>query len=104
MGKIKIEVQYFQGCPNSETVLEMVKKYVFESEDKIEYREILVDTDDAAKKYKFRGSPTVLINGNDIEGLKENETPSLSCRYYPNGLPTDNDLTNYMKDINEGIK
>jgi Thioredoxin domain len=103
MEKIKIEVQYFEGCPNSESVLNMVRKYVNETGTKFEYREILVDTDEAAKKYNFRGSPTIQVNGNDIEGLKENETPSLSCRYYPNGLPTENDLINYMNALCEGI-
>jgi glutaredoxin len=96
MNKIKIEFQYFNGCPNSESVLDMVRKYVNESESKIEFEEILVDTDKAAKKYKFRGSPTIQINGNDIEGLKENETPSLSCRFYPNGLPTTDNLRDYV--------
>ncbi len=96
MKKIKIEVQYFNGCPNSESVLDMVRKYVNESESKIDFEEILVDTEEVAKQYKFRGSPTILINGNDIEGLKENETPSLSCRFYSNGLPTSDNLRDYI--------
>ena len=92
MKNIKIEVQYFNGCPNSKTVLVMVRKFVAESELLIDYEEILVETQEAAEKYKFRGSPTVLINGYDLEGLEENRTPSLSCRYYQNGLPTEKDL------------
>lgn len=104
MKKIKIEVQYFNGCPNSGTVLNMVKKYVLASNQDIEFEEILVETDEAAKKYKFRGSPTILINGNDIEGLKVNETPSLSCRFYQNGLPTKKNLRDYILLLNKGTE
>lgn len=96
MKKIKIEVQYFNGCPNSGTALNMVRKYVNESENVIEYEEILVDTDNATKKYKFRGSPTILINGNDLDGMEENSTPSLSCRFYKNGLPTEGNLRDFV--------
>ena len=89
---IKIKVQYFNGCPNSEAALEMVKKFVAESELQIDFEEILVETQEAAEKYKFRGSPTILINGKDVEGLEENKTPSLACRYYINGLPTEDKI------------
>ena len=90
--KIKIEVQHFTGCPNSEKAIKMVKSFISKSEFNIDFCETLVETEEAAEKYKFRGSPTILINGSDIEGLEENRTPSLSCRYYQNGLPTEKDL------------
>ena len=89
---IKIEVQHFKGCPNSEKVLEMVKSFISKSEFNIDFSETLVETQEAAEKCKFRGSPTVLINDHDLEGLEESKTPSLSCRYYPNGLPTEKDI------------
>lgn len=92
MEKPRIEVQYFNGCPNSETVLQMVKEFISKSEMEIDFVEVLVETQDAAEKYKFRGSPTLLINGKDFEGLPESKTPSLSCRYYQNDLPTEKDL------------
>ncbi|MCF6271098.1 MAG: thioredoxin family protein [Melioribacteraceae bacterium] len=92
MNSIKIEVQYFNGCPNSEAVLNMVKKFVAESELQINFDEILVETQENAEKYKFRGSPTILINGKDVEGVEENKTPSLACRFYKDGLPTEEDI------------
>ncbi len=100
MQKIKIEVQYFNGCPNSEAVLKMVKNFINKSELQIEFEEILVETQDAAKRYKFRGSPTILINGNDIEGLEESKTSSLSCRYYNNGIPTEEDIKEVISKFN----
>lgn len=99
MQKVKIEIQYFTGCPNSEKAMEMVRRFVAESELQINYEEILVETQKDAEKYKFRGSPTILINGKDIVGLEESKTPSLSCRYYPNGLPNNENLNNYINSL-----
>lgn len=96
MDKVRIEIQYFEGCPNSESVHQMVKEFISKSEMEIEFAEILIETQEDAEKYKFRGSPTVLINGNDVKGLEESKTPSLSCRYYQNGLPTENDLHDFI--------
>ena len=96
---IKMEIQYFRGCPNSEAVLDMLRKFVAKSEQEIELEEILVETQEAAEKYRFKGSPTILINGKDAEGLEENQTPSLSCRYYPNGLPTAGDIQKIIDSI-----
>lgn len=101
MQKIRIEVQYFNGCPNSEKSLQMVKSFINNSEIEIEFEEVLVETNETAKKYKFRGSPTILINGHDIDGLEENTTPSLSCRYYKNGLPTEENLKNFIANLKE---
>lgn len=99
MNKIKIEVQYFRGCPNSEEVLNTVKKIIEKAEYKIDFEETLVESQEAAERYKFRGSPTVLINGKDLEDLPENPTPSLSCRYYQNGLPSTSDIEKVLSEV-----
>ncbi len=99
MNKIKIEVQYFTGCPNSDAVLKTVRKFVAESKLQIDFDEILVETQEDAEKYKFRGSPTILINGKDIEGVEENRTPSLACRFYKNGVPTEEDIGKIVDSI-----
>ena len=85
--KIKIEIQYFRGCPNSSEMIHRVKEAIKDSEEKIEYNEDLVESNELAEKLKFRGSPTVLINGEDFEGREEPKSASLNCRVYENGLP-----------------
>ena len=87
-GKIKIEVQYFNGCPNSDEMITRVREAISGKENEIEYEEILVEENELAEKLKFRGSPTVLINGEDLEGREELESASLNCRVYENGLPS----------------
>ncbi len=85
--KIKIDIQYFNDCPNSPELIHRVKEAIKGNEEKIEYNEVLVESNELAEKLKFRGSPTVLINGEDIEGREEPESASLNCRVYENGLP-----------------
>lgn len=85
--KIKIEFQYFEGCPNSDELYNNLKQAIVDYKNKIELKKIKINTPELAKQYKFRGSPTILINGKDIEGMIEPLNPAVSCRYYPKGLP-----------------
>ena len=83
---IKIELQHFIGCPNSPVLIERVREAIKEF-DNIDYREVIVNSNEKADEVKFRGSPTLLINGDDFENQPEPESPALACRYYMNGLP-----------------
>lgn len=87
MSKLKVEVQYFTGCPNSQKMINKVRKVVNQVTAEIEYKETLVETPEEADRLKFRGSPTLLIEGQDFENLPEPEGGNLSCRYYAKGLP-----------------
>ena len=84
---IKIELQHFQGCPNSPILIERVKEAI-RGFANIEYNEVIVDSNEKAEEVKFRGSPTLLINGEDFENQPEPDYSALACRYYRNGLPT----------------
>lgn len=88
LNKIKITIQHFHGCPNGPRMIDIVSKAISNYQDKIEFEEQIIDNNELAKKYKFRGSPTLLINNIDFENLPEPENPSISCRFYHNGLPT----------------
>ena len=59
---------------------------------------MLVDTPEKAELHKFRGSPTVLINGIDLEGLPEPESGNLACRYYSNGIPSVESIINAIEN------
>ncbi len=86
--KINLEVQHFEGCPNSSEMIIRVKEAIKEFPGQIDYKEILVETPEEAERVKFRGSPTVLINGIDLENMAEPKAGNLACRYYKNGLPS----------------
>jgi protein-disulfide isomerase len=84
---VRVEVQYFRGCPNSDEMIRRVKEAIRDL-DGVEYNEVLIETEELARKYGFRGSPTLLINGKDFEGMPIPPLASLSCRVYIKGLPT----------------
>lgn len=46
--------------------LKLIKESLDELGVKAEVEEILIDSDEKARKYNFVGSPTVRINGKDI--------------------------------------
>lgn len=97
--KIKIDIQYFEECPNSSKLIKNVKKAITGHEDKIDYREVLVGDNETAEEVKFRGSPTVLINGKDLLNEPEPERPAMMCRYYQNGLPSEETIKNCLEKL-----
>lgn len=94
--KVEIEVQHFEGCPNSEEMILRVKVALKEFNNRVDYREILVETQEKAERVKFRGSPTVLINGIDLENMPEPIEANLACSYYKNGLPSIEETKNFI--------
>jgi Protein of unknown function (DUF2703). len=90
-GKTVIKVLYWKECPSWGLALERVNKIAEEIKSKGEKDvEVVLEeikTDEEASAKKFPGSPTILVNGKDIdeEGAKQNPI-GLTCRvYYING-------------------
>ena len=81
--KIKVEVLYFEGCPNHLPTLERIKEVLQEEGCDAEIREILVPDVETAHRVRFLGSPTIRINGSDIEpAAQERSNFGLMCRRY----------------------
>ena len=79
-----IEVLYVAGCPNYRPTMERVKT-VLSSESLLERPHgVAVRTDEEAKSLKFPGSPTVRVNGRDIDPSPTTQV-GLACRIYGNG-------------------
>jgi hypothetical protein len=86
---VTVEVLYFDGCPNHETLLPHLEELVRSAglPHAIELRR--VEDDAAAQRERFLGSPTVRINGRDVEpGADARNDFGLKCRLYqtPAGL------------------
>ena len=78
---MKIEILYFKDCPSYKKAYELVEQIINENnvDAKIEF--VLITKDMDAEKLKFRGSPTILIDGKDIDsGTKESF--GFGCRLY----------------------
>lgn len=96
---LKIEVQYFEGCPHAEPAIRLAKQYSDEFQD-VELQLTQVETNDEAARIGFRGSPTILIDGKDLFGDPVPDEPHLACRFYPKGLPDYEEFRRLVKGLN----
>ncbi|MFH1256411.1 MAG: DUF2703 domain-containing protein [Candidatus Diapherotrites archaeon] len=64
---MKIQLLYILDCPWCVKTKELLKGSLKELGTKADVEEILIDSDEKAKKYKFVGSPTIKIDGKDIQ-------------------------------------
>lgn len=100
--KVKLELQYFESCPNHIKMQNNLAEAIKGLEDKIEVEKVLVEDEVSSMQVKFRGSPTLLINGEDLLGMPVPDEPSLACRYYPKGIPSSAEIRNaILKKINK---
>ena len=81
-----IEIFYFDGCPNREPTMDLAREVLSELGLEAEIREVPVETPEDAETHCFVGSPTVRVNGQDIEPDARQRTDfALSCRMYESG-------------------
>ena len=87
---MKVEVLYVPGCPNCEPAVERVRKVLAFEALSVEIHGIAVNTGEDATTLMFPGSPTIRINGDDVEPDHTNAT-GLTCRLYSNrtGVPSE---------------
>jgi hypothetical protein len=78
-GSGRIELLYFDGCPNYETVLPRVREIVADTCVCAEVALRRVTDDDAARRERFLRSPTVRVDGRDAERRTDY---GVKCRLY----------------------
>jgi len=100
-----VSLLYFDGCPHWRVTDERLRhalSLIGRADGAIDYR--TVDTPEAAEEVMFRGSPTVLIDGDDP--FLDSEAPvGLSCRVYRTeeglgGSPTVEQLVAVLRRAN----
>jgi len=64
---MKIEILYILDCPWCLKTKELIRESLRELGIKADIEEILIDSDEKAKKHNFVGSPTVKIDEKDIQ-------------------------------------
>lgn len=83
---MKIEVLYFDGCPSYPKAVEQVKKVLREEGIDLSISSVPVETHEDALTNRFLGSPTIRVNGLDIEvQARAREDFGLKCRLYSTG-------------------
>lgn len=86
---MQIDVLYFEDCPNHPPTVERINAILREEGCHAELREVLVPDVETAQRVKFLGSPTVRVNGIDIEPAAQiRKDFGLMCRRYIGGVPS----------------
>jgi len=87
--RIEVDVFYFEDCPNHLPTVERIHAVLQEEGCGADVREILVPDVETAQHVGFLGSPTVRVNGIDIEPAAiDRKDFGLMCRSYAGGAPS----------------
>lgn len=102
-----IEVLYFDGCPNHERLLVHLPRLLQREGIPASIALINVQDDDQAQHQRFLGSPTIRVNGRDVDpGAADRTDYGVKCRIYqtPGGLtgvPPDEWILDALADDKE---
>jgi hypothetical protein len=81
----RVELLWWEGCPSTDEALEMLRAEMAAvglDPESIEVREVSTDAD--AQREEFIGSPTIRIDGRDVQPIGD-EPIGLACRVYRTG-------------------
>lgn len=90
-----IELLYFDGCPSHEAFLPRLRELLAQAGVDAPVLHRRVESDDAAHQERFLGSPTLRVDGVDVDpGAAQREDYGLKCRLYSTrdglrGVPAD---------------
>jgi hypothetical protein len=104
---LRIQVFYLPDCPHHAAAVKRLRAVLSAERVPAEIDEVAVTDAIAAEEYKFRGSPTIRINGCDIAGPSpEPESFALACRLYPGanpvGLPPEEMIQRAIREARTG--
>ena len=79
---MQLQFLYYEDCPSHEDGLARLKQAIRDIDLQAEIEVIKVETDEQAQAWRFVGSPTFLVNGQDIIPPPADAYYSLTCRAY----------------------
>jgi glutaredoxin len=104
---VKVEVLFVPDCLHHPRAVQELRNVLLAEGVADEIHEVAVNNSAAAEKFKFRGSPTIRINGQDVAGeSQEQELHALACRIYPGskeaGVPPVEMIRRAVRKAREG--
>ena len=84
---VRVQLLYFDGCPSWQVADARLREALREVGRSVEVEKVLITTPEQADEWHFVGSPSVLVDGDDL--FAEPDAPvGLACRLYrtPEGL------------------
>lgn len=79
---MKITFFYYEDCPSHDVALKRLHSVVSEEDVQADIEVIKVETDEQAQGFRFIGSPTIRIDGQDIDPPSPDAYYALTCRAY----------------------
>lgn len=80
---VTVELLYFDGCPSHDALVPHLEELLRSAGIPARFVLRRIEGDDAAHRERFLGSPTVRVDGRDVEpGADEREDFGLKCRLY----------------------
>ena len=81
---VRIEVLVFDGCPHADEAIRLAHAVAERLGPGITVERVAVNTTEKAAEWGFLGSPSIRVNGRDVEG-RTASTGRLCCRTYDGG-------------------
>ena len=79
---LHVSFLYFADCPSHEAALERLRQVLTEEGIDAEVAVVKIETDAEAEQWRFVGSPTILVEGRDIDPPPPDVQVALTCRVY----------------------
>jgi hypothetical protein len=81
---VKLEVLYFDGCPSHEAVMPRLRMLMAQAGVDAPVALKRVESVEAAARERFLGSPTLRVDGQDVDPTAGERTDfGMKCRLYP---------------------
>ena len=78
---MRVSFLYYEDCPSHNLALERLREVMAEEDTPEEVEVVKVETEEQARELRFVGSPTIRVDGQDID-LPTESRYALSCRVY----------------------
>jgi hypothetical protein len=79
---MKVEFLFWEGCPSHDVALERLRQVMAEEGINSPVEIVEIETEEGARAAHFVGSPTIRIDGQDIDPPDEEAIYGLTCRVY----------------------
>jgi hypothetical protein len=79
---MRIELLYWEGCPSYPEAKAMLEDVLSRRGIDAPIQMHEVRTDEEAQELSFPGSPTIRIDGRDVDPAGADSRPALNCRIY----------------------
>lgn len=84
---MRIEILHVPGCPGLAAAQAEVQRWLAAQRQSAEITEVLISSEVEARKWHFRASPTIRIDGRDVGGSEAESGGGIYCRLGAQEVP-----------------